>query len=351
MQSLLGQFYYRIKGKHEDIASESLTYIFKNSVKARSVINQIIYTNTGMMFSDLSYSTQNVGMKLERPDISGKDENGKEVLIIEAKFWASLTTNQPNEYLERLGKDSVLIFLVPTLRERAIFEEITIRVKERFTDNQIEVKNLQIKFFEKNQFVLIKTWDHILNAIKSELQQENNQTLISDVDQIIGLCNTIDNNAFIPINEDDLSPLIPKKINSYFDIVDMVVEVLLSRKKDEASIKGLMKTPHRYGYRRYFRIGNIGLGMNLKFDLWSEYTDTPFWLYLAQIGEGLNWEKSDAFKKKCENIAFAHDHKFVDRNNEVHLSLKPKLFKTEDIVVNDLADQIEIIYNELCKNT
>lgn len=349
MQSLLGQFYYRIKGKHEDIASESLTYIFKNSVRARRTLNQIIYTNTGLEFSDLSYSTQNVGEKFERPDISGKDEHGKEVLIIEAKFWASLTSNQPNKYLERLSKDSVLIFLVPSLRERAIFEEITIRIKQKYLDYQYEIKNFQIKLFEKNQFILIKNWDNILNVIKSELQQENNQILISDVDQIIGLCNTIDSNSFIPISDEDLSPLIPKKINSYFDIVDKVVEEIIHR-IPEASIKGLMKTPHRYGYRRYFRIGNLGLGMNLKFDLWSEYSDTPFWLYLAQIGEGLYWEKSDAFKKLCENIAFAHNHKFVDKNNEIHLSLKPKLYKTEDIVVDDLADQIEKIYNELNLN-
>lgn len=349
MQSLLGQFYYRIKGKHEDIASESLTYIFKNSVRARRTLNQIIYTNTGLEFSDLSYSTQNVGEKFERPDISGKDEHGKEVLIIEAKFWASLTSNQPNKYLERLSKDSVLIFLVPSLRERAIFEEITIRIKEKYLDYQYEIKNFQIKLFEKNQFILIKNWDNILNVIKSELQQENNQILISDVDQIIGLCNTIDSNSFIPINEDDLSPLIPKKINSYFDIVDKVVEEVINR-IEEASIKGLMKTPHRYGYRRYFRIGNIAFGMSLKFDIWAEYADTPFWIYLREINDNSNWILSEPFKRKCENLALLHNRKFVDRNNEIHISLKPKLNKTEDIVINDLADQIEKIYNELSLN-
>jgi hypothetical protein len=34
MQSLLGQFYNRIKGSQEDIASESLTYILKKSIRA-----------------------------------------------------------------------------------------------------------------------------------------------------------------------------------------------------------------------------------------------------------------------------------------------------------------------------
>ena len=119
MQSLLGQFYNRIKGSQEDIASESLAYILKKSIRARQTINQIVNLNTGLKFSDLSYKTQNVGDKLERPDISGINENGEEVLLIEAKFWASLTSNQPNEYLNRLTDNSILIFLVPSLRLRA----------------------------------------------------------------------------------------------------------------------------------------------------------------------------------------------------------------------------------------
>jgi hypothetical protein len=39
MESLLGQFYTRIKGSQEDIASESLTYILQRSVKAKNTIN------------------------------------------------------------------------------------------------------------------------------------------------------------------------------------------------------------------------------------------------------------------------------------------------------------------------
>ena len=43
MESLLGQFYNRIKGSQEDIASEGLTYIHNKSIRARQTINQICY--------------------------------------------------------------------------------------------------------------------------------------------------------------------------------------------------------------------------------------------------------------------------------------------------------------------
>jgi len=344
MQSLLGQFYNRIKGSQEDIASESLTYILKKSIRARQTINQIVKINTGLNFTDLSYKTQNVGNNLERPDISGIDESGKETLLIEAKFWASLTSNQPNEYLNRLGENTVLIFLVPTLRIRVIYEEVLNRIKEKYSDLETDTENLKIKINQKSKFVIIKSWNEILNAIKSELLQENNQALISDINQIIGFCDTIDNNSFQPIVDSDLSPSIPKKIGSYYDIVDKVVDEVNNR-IENSSIKGLQKTPQKYGYRRYFSIDNFGMGMGLKMELWAEYADTPFWISIVETKE--SWSSSENFKRGCEKIAFNLNHKLVEINNELFFSLKPKLNETEDIVINDLVNQIILIYKEI----
>ena len=156
MQSLLGQFYNRIKGSQEDIASESLTYILKKSLRARQTINQIINLNTGLIFSDLSYKTQNIGEHLERPDISGINENGKEVLIIEAKFWSSLTNNQPNEYLNRLGANTTLLFVVPKLRVRAIYEEVLQKIKQNFSTFETDSTNQKIKLNQISKHIIIK---------------------------------------------------------------------------------------------------------------------------------------------------------------------------------------------------
>ena len=345
MESLLGQFYNRIKGSQEDIASESLTYILRKSAKARLAINQIIELNTGLTLSDLTYRAQNSGDKLERPDISAINENGKEVLLIEAKFWASLTKKQPNEYIKRLKDNSVIIFLVPTLRERVIYEEILFRISQQFSDIERDTENLKIKLNRSNKFILIKSWNKILNTIKTELTQENNQTLISDIDQIIGFCETIDSNSFQPIIDSDLSPEIAKRIISYYDIVDKVVDELKNRNK-KVSTKGLQKTPQRFGYVRYFSIESFGMGLFMNMEHWSKYADTPFWLSVVEIRDG--WKTSEKFNRYCEKIAFKLNHNFVDMKS-VKFSLKPKLYETEDLVVDDLANQIEEIYKEIEK--
>lgn len=344
MESLLGQFYNRIKGSQEDIASESLAYILKKSARARQTINQIVNLTTGLTLTDLLYKTQRAGEQLERPDISGINEKGEEVLLIEAKFWASLTNNQPNTYIKRLKNNSVLIFLVPSLRIRSIYEEVMHRIRKELSPINVDHKSYTITINSK--YVIIKSWSEILNAIKSELLQENNQELVSDINQIIGFCETIDNNSFQPIQDEDLAPGIPKKIVTYYSIIDKVVDEIKNRNTD-ASTKGLQKTPQKYGYHRYLTIGDFGIGMCLRLDLWAEYAETPFWVAVAERKD--DWTSSERFKRAGEKIAFHLGLFFVEGNNDIFLSLHPQVGVTEDILINNLADQIELIYNEIQK--
>lgn len=347
MQSLLGQFYNRIRGSQEDIASESLVYILKQSLESRKVINQIVKANTNLMFSDLAFQTQNVGKNLERPDISGKDETGKEVLLIEAKFWASLTHNQPNGYLNRLENNTVLMFLVPTLRTRTVFEEIKVRILEEHQDLKIDTENLSILINSTQQHIVIKSWNEVLNSIKSKIEQTNNINLISDLNQIIGLCDTIDQNSFQPIKDEDLSPKIPKNINSYYEIVDKVVDELKNR-SNGISTKGLVKTPQRYGYHRYFATADLVMNFALKLDLWEKCADTPFWLSISTINEK-EWLTTEKLTQSIESFCVKLNLTLVPYANGkgFFMSVRPLLYKTEDIVINNLADQIEKIIEEI----
>lgn len=347
MQSLLGQFYNRIKGSQEDIASEGLTYILQQSLESRKVINQVVKINTDLSFSDLAYQTQNVGKDLERPDISGKDDNGKEVLLIEAKFWASLTHNQPNGYLKRLENNTVLIFLVPTLRTRTVFEEVKSRVKEEYKDLEIDTENLKLLIKNSNQHILIKSWNEILNSIKSKIEQTNNITLLSDLNQIVGLCETIDKNSFQPITDEDLSPKIAKNINSYYEIVDKVVDELKNR-NPEITTKGLVKTPQRYGYHRYFATKKLGMNFALKLDLWEKCADTPFWLAISWINEK-DWIITEKLTQSLESLSITQNLTLIPFANSkgYFLSIKPSLYETEDIVIRNISDKIETIIKEI----
>jgi hypothetical protein len=345
MESLLGQFYTRIKGSQEDIASEGLTYVLQRSLTARQVLNKIIQVDSGLAFEDINYSTQNIGEKLERPDISGIDKSGKEVIILEAKFWASLTDNQPVEYLRRLGDNSVLMFITPTLRVRPIFNEIQMRLTQAGIN--FIPDNANHSFSLNNQKLIVKTWNEILQAIRLQLAQANEQTLLSDIDQVIGLCETIDNNSFQPYQSEDFSPNIAKKINSYYDLTDKVIDEL--KKRGLADTSYLNAAPQKYGYTRYFKMGTMGLSLNVRFDFWEKIADTPFWLCLKDdTTDGKNWKQTEPFKSKIKNAVIKNSViPYESNKRELFIPVYPIMDKTEDLVINDIANQIVKLTDEL----
>ena len=61
-----------------------------------------------------------------RPGIVGLDDSGRERLLLEAKFAARLTDQQPTGYLTRLPGDvpSLLLVVAPTLRISSLWVEL-----------------------------------------------------------------------------------------------------------------------------------------------------------------------------------------------------------------------------------
>lgn len=223
MASLLGQFFTSIKGSQEDIASKGLAYILEKSISAKIVINNVIKNTTNLEFEKIKYITQNVGKNKERPDISGMDDKGNEKIIIEAKFWASLTDNQPVEYLKRLKEQAVLIFICPKLRELSLFDEIETKLQ---ISNITYNKNKNVIIVNENKYIFVIDWQYILEIIKQSLIENSEIKLVSDIDQIIGFCEIIDNNTFLPIQDYDLSPSVARRISSYYDLIDKIYDKL-----------------------------------------------------------------------------------------------------------------------------
>ncbi len=343
MESLLGQFYTRIKGSQEDIASEGLVYILQRSHKARTSISNIIKNHTNIDLDDLNYIAQNVDDKQERPDISGRDINGKEKIIIEAKFWASLTSNQPIEYLNRLGNEGVLIFVCPSLRIRSLYDELIRKIKEKWPNSRINEQDFSI-IIDGNKHLLVKSWDELLQNVRHQLVEENNIALIGDIDQIKGFCDIIDTKSFLPIRSEELSPSIPKRIISFYNLLDQVVNDLKIQQKID--ISGLQATGQRFGYTRYARMYGFGLSIDLNFNCWADKIDTPFWLGIQLIKDN-KWQITDELTKACKSISNTTDRKYYQRDNLPYFPLIAKIDQTEDLVIKDISSQIIFLIDKI----
>jgi len=343
MESLLGQLYGRIKGSQEDIVSEGLSYILKRSMNSRTGISNLIKNECGFDIPDLVYSTQNIGDNRERPDISGFDSDNKEIVIIESKFWSGLTESQPIEYLKRLQGKSVLMFICPTLRVRPLSSEIIRRLTTKSISYK-EDENHSI-MIDTGKFILVKTWDDILGLIKDKISQEKNHSLGSDIDQLIGFCELIDNTSFIPILDEELSPSIPKRINSFYVLVDKVFDEL--SKTRIIGTRGYKTTPQTWGYRRYGDTNKLGFYIDLNFEYWEKHHETPFWFGVKNMDDEGKWVSSKEFIQNCKKLETSF--KFIIKDSQPYFPIFPLVNETEDVVIKDMTKKIQTIIESVQK--
>lgn len=340
--SLLAHLYPYIKGSQEDIATFSLQYLLTQSIELNHAFTKRI-SNEMKIETDntLQYACQVTGdsAEKERPDMVGRDADGKEILLFEMKFYASLTTNQPLTYLERLRKNSGkgLMFICPTIRKTNLWAKLkelcAEKVIQEISECCISVDGIKLA---------ILTWSEILEMLK-QVAASTDLSFISDINQLEGYCNKIDSDAFIPFSSDDLSALCAKKEERYYMVIDEVMELLLADTNYETSKKGTKATAYRKGYTRSLAINNYTITLNYDRDMWKNpaSVETPFWVTVRDN----NWtpipEMSNIFKMLPEQQKeYFWDTMFLPLNpiQNVTLSELCDAIKTQILKYVDTVD-------------
>ena len=73
---------------------------------------------------DLAFTAQRSNEDGSRPDLVGRAIDGREPIVIEAKFWAGLTGHQPVSYLGALPAGGLLLFVAPAGRIDTLWTEL-----------------------------------------------------------------------------------------------------------------------------------------------------------------------------------------------------------------------------------
>lgn len=206
MSSLLAHLHTRIKGSPEDVATLSLCYILENSKSARKAFSEYISQIIGIgNLPELNFRTQIIGDNSERPDISGYDFENNELVLCESKFWAGLTDNQPLGYIKRLRDNGVsaekaLIFICPHKRIISLWGEL-LRLCN-ISNTLIDEKAIQYRTIVDGVHMTIISWRTITDMLMHVLSSEHAQ-LVGDLQQLKGLCEEMDEHAFIPFVLED----------------------------------------------------------------------------------------------------------------------------------------------------
>ena len=276
------------------MAVEALGFILSRSDATRRALRNLLQLE-GMDIGELTGAETQVSDETSaRPDLVVLGKDREERVLIEAKFWANLTDNQPNAYLARLPLDehpSVLLFIAPEARVETLWPEIHRLIEPPFDWQLIDTaEDLDIKCAlvdEGTRFLMLTSWRALLRRMLS-FAMSSGDSVEADIRQLYALCEQQDQKAFLPIKPHELAPEIPRRMLQFNQLVDDVVK--LARERGVVSTEGVNRQSQPYGYGRYVYLGSqdvdvwAGGWFGIDCTLWAQNQDTPLWLTFS------NWQ-------------------------------------------------------------
>jgi hypothetical protein len=305
------------------------------------------------MNSILSFRAQVYDEDNAIPDLIGYDEEDSPICIIEAKFWAGLTENQPITYLKRLpnNKPSVLLFLSPQKRMESISGELFQRLEKKYTISDVQKKSDLIYLkLNKNNMISVTSWNALLNVILTELDIAGDITHKSDLLQLQGLCDQMDTEAFLPLQSHEISPNIGKRNAEFGDLIDEIIAKGVNRKWFSTNDGKLRPSTGPNHYGRYFMVGPFMCDLLFNNHYWATLQNTPFWLEIY----GKVWNKSEEknkVRKALSELEMQYPRKmFIDSDYGVPLiPLKVEFGVEKDKVIDSIIEQTKGIIDLLSK--
>jgi hypothetical protein len=345
MKSLFGHIVLRFTSEAENLATESLFYLLSNSKPANDAFFRFI-NNIQNINSDLTFRTQVYDEDESIPDLVGFDNENDQICIIESKFWAGLTHNQPISYIKRFNqsKKSIILFLVPAKRIDSIWSELTSKCKKSglVIEKTVRKPHVIHGSLNKNHEICVTDWNSLLKVIETELDAVGDYITKSDLIQLRGLCDQMDEEAFLPIDPQEISPMIAKRNIQFAELVDNVIAHGIS--KDLFQLDGLKQSSGTFHYGRYFKINDYNF--NFKFDnrLWNELRNTPFWLQV--FGKGWRHNKEERIKIKKVLVELESDDYgiFYDVDDLALVPIELEFRVEKEEVVKSLTNQIYKIF-------
>ena len=270
----------RLTDRIEDVAVDALGHILSQSPAARSALVITLREGGTVVDSITTVRTQAIGEERERPDLAGLDDNGVERVLIEAKFWAGLTQNQPNQYLKRLPPDrtAALLFVAPAARLETLWPELCRRAVKAFTiigaTTSGDLHAATVSGGERR--LMLTSWAALLDLMETRANDASEIATQTDIRQLRGLTARMDADAFLPWRSEDLGPEFARRMLGLPQLVDDATNRL--RSAGVVSLGRLRITPLRKGYGRYIRLGGIVTWFGIHFPAWARHSDTPLWL-------------------------------------------------------------------------
>lgn len=320
MSSLFAHLATRFASSPENIAIEALAFVLQQSPAARSAMRELIGLGSPLPLPEpLSFATQAGNMDdAARPDIEAYRPDLVRSSIIECKFWAGLTENQPLTYAARLSAEvpGSLVFIVPSARLTALWGELTGRLvrggyrvgRRHFRGQEIwhtgvglsrsqnEVGGVAVALGSATDvdFGLdvdpsptlthgfsVMSWRAVIASLRQAMEAAGEATNLPDLDQLAGLCERMDEEAFLPLRSEELTSIdLPRRTLQLAQLATEIGTALIDEGVAEArSPDGRLTTAGGPGwYGRYLYAQGVVFFLLFDCSAWLSHNTSPLWL-------------------------------------------------------------------------
>lgn len=356
-QSLLGHLAFEFTQSPENLATNALSFIFNRSVAVNQafvrLISQGAPTSPANLRFDCQICVQDEAKDTEVStnaiaDLVGVDNTGKRKIICEAKFWAGLTEHQPVTYLKRFPDASILLFIAPSKRFVLLWDELIRRCNESKMELKRSVsiadgfKTVPIK---QRPVLALISWRMILNTLQHSAEADGDRETMSDIKQLQGLCDRMDENAFLPVRSDELTSDTGRRILQYCNLVDEITDSLVTL--GIASVKGLKSTAWEGAYGRYMYIRRHACLLHVNCHMWNEYMSTPIWFQIWKVGRDKEWSFASEAKTKLTKLEMEEPSRLIQIKNELFVPLFIPVGNEKSQAVESLVAQVREVTNVL----
>jgi hypothetical protein len=245
-QSILAYVAPRLTSQLENVVTDGLAYLLKQYSDVRNAFQKYVSQIDDKLPDSLKFDTQASWRDASRPDMVGRDDEGRRILIVESKFWASLTKNQPMAYIEQLAVDkpALLLFIAPKDRLPTLWQELTTRcgigaASAQVTEEAASPFHVFILDKSRHHYLALTSWESLLEALT---QQVRDSAALEDIRQLQSLC---------------FSRTWPDRAekSDYEKLIDALIARLVQARI--ASIEGYKAVRRPTSYKRYMTFNGL----------------------------------------------------------------------------------------------
>lgn len=277
----------RLTSRGEDTATDALAFILNKSEACRRALAGLLSNEDFSLEPLRRFEAQVTYEDGSRPDMVGYDSEGSPRLLVESKFWAALLQGQAGGYFRQLDetKPAVLLFVAPGTRIESLWAEIRRQLEAVPDPVQLDSVEARDRMREasvegSDNRVMLISWDLLLENLTVAVPDDSR--VASDIQQLSGLVQREDVKAFTPIQDEELSPSLARRIRW----LDQLIIDAIDRGVQDGWASGRKRSTQRWGNGHQFRFADdsgervhcdFWLGVNTW--RWATSGDTPLWLY------------------------------------------------------------------------